>query len=81
MEQRKHVNMLERKRRGPLKRTEKYKILEYKYKVKKKGLGVVLEELQQGLQAESMKIKRYDPRIEQCRINRLFQQDQKQVYQ
>ena len=80
-ELRKHVNILERKRKGALKRTEKYKLLEDKYKVKKKGLGVVLEELKQRLQAKSMKIKRYDQRIEQYRINRLFQQDQKQVYQ
>ena len=28
-----------------------------------------------------MKIKRYDQRIEQCKINRLFLQDQKRVYQ
>ena len=42
---------------------------------------MVLEELKQRLQAKSMKIKRYDQRIEQYRINRLFQQDQKQVYQ
>ena len=80
-ELRKHVNILERKRKGTLKRTEKYKLLEDKYKVKKKGLGVVLEGLKQRLQAKSMKIKRYDQRIEQYRINRLFQQDQKQVYQ
>ena len=33
------------------------------------------------MQAKATKIKRYDQRIEQYRINRLFQQDQKRVYQ
>ena len=78
---RRHINLFERKRRGDLKKTEKYKILEQKYKVKSKGLGIVLEELKQRLQAKSMKIKRYDQRIEQYKINRLFHQDQKRVYQ
>ena len=78
---RRHNNLFERKRRGDLKKTEKYKILEQKYKVKSKGLGIVLEELKQHLQAKSMKSKRYDQRIEQYKINRLFHQDQKRVYQ
>ena len=78
---RKHINILERKKRGDLKRIEKYKELEQKYRIKKKGLNVVLEELKQRLKAKSMKIKRYDQRIEQYKINRLFQQDQKRVYQ
>ena len=33
------------------------------------------------MQAKATKIKRYDQRIEQYRINRLFQQDQKKLYQ
>ena len=78
---RRHINLFERKRRGDLKKTEKYKIIEQKYKVKSKGIGIVLEELKQRLQAKSMKIKRYDQRIEQYKINRLFHQDQKRVYQ
>ena len=66
----KHVNILERKRIGALKRTEKYKILEDQRKVKRNGLNMALEELKQRLQANSM--KRYDQRIKQYRINRLF---------
>ena len=49
---------------------------EHKYKVQKKGLNVVLEEQKQRMQAKATKIKRYDQRTEQHRINRLFQQDQ-----
>ena len=80
-ELRKHINILERKKRGEIKKKEKYKVIEHKYRVKKKGLNVVLEELKQRMQAKATKIKRYDQRIEQYRINRLFQQDKKRVYQ
>ena len=51
-------------------------MVEHKCKVQKKGLNVVLEEQKQRIQAKATKIKRYDQRIEQHRINRLFQQDQ-----
>ena len=44
-ELRKHIIILERKKRGEMKKKEKYKVIEHKYSVKKKGLNVVLEEL------------------------------------
>jgi len=78
---RRHINILERKKKGDLKKDVKYKDLERKYFIKKKGLDVVLEELKQRLQAKSKKIKRYQQRIDQFKINKLFQQDQKKVYQ
>ena len=68
----KHINILERKKRGEIKQKQKYKVIEHKHRVKKKGLDVVLEELKQRIQAKTTKIKRYDHRIEQYRINRLF---------
>ena len=71
----KHINILERKKRGEIKKKKKYRETEHKYGVKKKGLNVVLEELKQRIQAKATKIKRYDQRIEQYRINRMFQQD------
>ena len=77
----KHINILERKKREEIKKKQKYRVIEHKYRVKKKVLDVVLEELKQRIQAKATKIKRYDQRIEQYRINRLFQQDQKRVYQ
>ena len=40
-----------------------------------------MEELKQRLQAKAVKLERYELRIEQYRLNRLFQQDQKRVYQ
>ena len=59
--------------RGEIKNKEKYRVLGHKYKVKKKEVNVVLEELKQILPAKVTKIKRYDQRIEQYRIKRLFQ--------
>ena len=76
-ELRKHISILERNKLGETKKKEKYKAIEHSYRVKKKGLNVVLEELKQRLQAKATKIKKYDQRIEQYRIKRLSQQDQK----
>ena len=49
----------ERKKRGQINMKEKYKVIEHKYRVKKKGLSVVLEELKERMQAKDTKIKRY----------------------
>ena len=72
---------MQRNKRGELTRKEKYRELERKYQIKKKGENVVIEELKQRLQAKAAKLKSYEQRIHQFRINRLFQQDQKKVYQ
>ena len=76
----KQINIFERKELREIKKKEKYKVLEHKYGVKKKGLKVVLEELKQRIQAKATTSKRYDQRLQQHKINRLFQQDQKRVY-
>ena len=52
-----------------------------KYNIIQKGEKVVIEELKQKLQAKSAKLKRYEQRIHRYQVNRLFQQDQKKVYQ
>ena len=53
------------KKRGEIKKKEKYKVIEHKYRAKKKGLNVALEELKQRMESKATKIKRYDQRIEQ----------------
>ena len=58
----------------------KAKLVEEKYSVKRKGLTVVIEELRQRIIAKAAKIVRYEQRVQQYRINRLFQVDQKRVY-
>ena len=80
-ELRRHVNIPERSKQGQLKRKEKYTKLERKCNIEQKGEKVVIEELKQRLQAKSVKLKRYEQRIHRYQVNRLFQQDQKRVYQ
>ena len=55
--------------------------MERKSNIKQKGEKVVIEELKQRLLAKSAKFKRYEQRIYRYKVNRLFQQDQKRVYQ
>ena len=81
VELQRHVNILERSKQGKLKRKEKYTKLGRKYNIRQRGEKVVIEELKQRLQAKSAKLKRYEERIHRYQVNRLFQQDQKRVYQ
>ena len=46
-----------------------------KNKVKKKGLKTVIEELKQRMMAKSTKVKRYEQRIKQFRLYRIFDLD------
>ena len=50
-----------------------------KYKIRIKGITMVIEELKQREQAKIAKVKRYKQRIKQYRQNRMFQSDQKKV--
>ena len=51
-----------------------------KYRVKRKGLKTVIEELKQMILAKSAKVKRYQQRIEQFRQNRIFDLNQQKIY-
>ena len=62
------------------KKRQKVKELYEKYRVKRKGLKTVIEELKQRMLAKSAKVKRYEQRIEQFRQNRIFDLDQKKIY-
>ena len=81
IELRKHINIFQRQQKGEMRKLGKYNELVKKYKVKEKGISKVMEELKQRLQVKASKLKRYEQRIEQYRINRMYQQDQKRVYQ
>ena len=80
---RRDINRLERERRGETRQKGKRKIKELnaKYRVKKKGINLVIEELKQRLIAKKTKVKIYEQRISQFRQNQLFQVNQKQVHQ
>ena len=55
--------------------------LERKYLVKKKGISVVIEELKQRIKAVQQKISRYECRTEQYKENRMFEANQRRLYQ
>ena len=76
------VNLLEREKKGELgtKKKRKLKDLEARYRVKRKGLKTVIEELKQRMIAKSAKVKRYEQRVTQFRQNRMFNVDQKKIY-
>ena len=78
---RQHINILERHQREEIKRKEKYEELERKYNINKKGIRTVIEELKQRLHANTAKLKRYEETVNQYKINRMFVQNQKRVYQ
>ena len=77
----KYIGVLERKKRGELRKRGKYKMLERRYKIKGKGLNVVLEELKQRTAAKKAKVNRYVQRMKQYLQNRMFNVDQKKFYQ
>ena len=75
------IILLECKIAGRLKKRRKYKLLEKKYNVRRKGIRVVVEELKQRLRAKSVKIKRYDQRVKQYQQNSIFMTHQRRFYQ
>ena len=79
---RQDVNLLTRDLKGELgsKKKQKMKELYEKYRVKRKGLKIVIEELKQRMLPKSAKVKRYDQRIEKVRQNRISDLDQKRIY-
>ena len=76
---RKDINILERMKRGEIRKEDKYRRLEEKYKIRPKGLTTVIEELKQMVLAKIAKVKRYEQTVKQYRQNRLFQSDKKKV--
>ena len=78
---RRQVNNLQRNSRGELVKNTKYREMERKYHIKRKGESLVIEELKQRLQEKAAKLRRYQQRVNHYRLNRMLQQDQKKVYQ
>ena len=78
---RKDISRLERMKPGELNNTAIREELERRYSLNKKGLSVVLEELKQRVLAKSQKIRRYQDRTEQYKQNRMFQSNQKRLFE
>ena len=77
---RKDLGQLKRMKRNELQNEGTKSKLERKYHIEKKGIAVVHEEVQQRLVAIGAKLERYDNRTEQYRQNRLFQSNQKKLF-
>ena len=78
---RQEANFLERESKGELGLKKKHKLdeLNERYRVKRKGLKTVIDELKQRMLTESAKVRIYEQRIEQFRQNRIFDFDQKKM--
>eukprot|EP00795_Rhopilema_esculentum_P003517 gene3517-biopygen1669 len=57
-ELRKHINILEREKRGEVSKKGKYHQLSKKYNITRKGISTVIEELKQRMQAKAFKLRR-----------------------
>ena len=79
-EVRKTVSKLDRYARGQIKDVKELEQIFKKHYVKKKGVKVVMEELMQRITAKAAKMDRYEKRINQFRINRMFSSNQKRVF-
>ena len=79
---RQEVNFLERESKGELGSQKKHKLneLSERYKVKRKELKAVIQELKQMILAKSAKVRRYEQIFEQFRGNRFFDFDQMKMY-
>ncbi len=75
---RKDLGMLHNIKDGKKQATSKFK---YKYRLTRKGVTTVIEELSQRLKSTAVKIKRYSERVNQFHQNHLFETDQKRFYQ
>ena len=78
---RKDLSRLDKWKSNQLKSMAVKEQLETRYKVKKKGIGVVIEELKQQVVAKAAKVKRYEGRVEQYRQNRMYQSNQKRLFE
>ena len=77
----KEISKLERKKIGQKKGGKGITQIEKKHSVRKKGMNVVTEELKQRVTAKAAKLRRFEQRANQYRQNRMFQYDQKKLYQ
>ena len=79
---RQEVNFLESEVKGELglKKKRKLSELNERYRVKRKELKTMTEELKQRMLAKNPKVRRYQQIIEQFRQDRIFDCDQKKMY-
>ena len=78
---RKEVSQLHHLKEGRLQNVTIKESLERKYKIRKRGLGMVTKELKQRITAKAETIKHYERRFDQYQQNRLFQNNQRRLFE
>ena len=78
---RKELSRLDRWKKQEVRNQRLKEEMKKKYQMKNKSIDVVIEELKQRIVANSMKLKRYEARTEQYIQNRLFQTNQKKLFE
>ena len=78
---RKELSQLDRLKKQEIKKPQLRETIKKKYQLKNKSMDVVMEELKQRIVANSMKLKRYESRNEQYIQNRLFETNQKKLFE
>ena len=79
-ELRKDLSQLEASKDESISNFRHWERLERKYSIRVKRLNVVVEELQQRITAIAAKVRWYQERVDSCRQNRLFKNNQRQFY-
>ena len=78
---RKEISRLEKHMSGEIRKSKISDQLKRKYKIDVTGPSVVLEELKQRLTAQAAKLKRYQERHKQYRQNRMFETNQRRLFE
>ena len=75
------VGTMQWKQKCEIKKRKGVSYIERKYHVKKKGIETVTEEPQQRIVALAAPMERYTNRVKQYRQNKLFETNQRRLYQ
>ena len=79
-EVRKDLSQLESSKDKEVSNVRHWKTLERKYSIRVKRFGVLIEELKKRIAAIPTKVRRYQDRVDRFRQNRMFQNNQRQIY-
>ena len=79
-ELRNNVSQLEALKDKDISSFRHWERLERKYSIRVKRLNVVIEELKQRITAIAAKVRKYQGRVDSYRQNRLFKNNQRQLY-
>ena len=79
-ELRKDISQLEASKDKDFSNFRHWERSERKYSIRVKRVNVVIEEQKQRITANAAKVRRYHGRVDSCRQNKLFEDNQRQFY-